>query len=56
MNNIASGLGLPVKFVRYNPDNKKISKKIREETLIKTVKEIMNNEFYEDFDVKYLFY
>lgn len=56
MNNIASGLGLPVKFVRYNPDNKEISKKVREEVLIKTVKEIMNNEFYEDFDVKYLFY
>lgn len=56
MNNIASTLGLPVKFIRYNPDNKIFKKEIMHKTLIETINEVINNEFYEDFSVTYLYY
>ncbi len=56
MNNIITSIGLPTKFLRYNPDKKKISKKVKEELLIKTLKENMNKEFLEDLQPIYLFY
>ncbi len=56
MNNIITSIGLPAKFVRYNPDKKKISKKVKEETLIKTLKEEMDKELLEDISPIYLFY
>ncbi len=56
MNNIITSVGLPTKFIRYNPDKKKISKKQKEELLIKTIKEEMCKEYLEDLQPIYLFY
>ncbi len=56
MNNIITSIGLPTKFIRYNPDKKKISKKIKEEILIKFLKEEMEKEVLEDISPIYLFY
>ena len=55
MNNISVSLDLPTKFIRYNPDLKGISKKIKEETLITRLKQLINN-FDNDITAEYLFY
>jgi hypothetical protein len=54
MNNICFSLGLPTKFIRYNPDNKEFSKKIKQQTLIDTLKD--NLQTCQDIEVVYLFY
>ena len=51
MNNIALSLDLPVKFIRYNPDNKKSNKKVLFETLNKEL-----SREYTDIEPIYLFY
>ena len=56
MNNISSGIGLPVKFIRYNPDLKGIESTIKQDELLKVVQANMNKEFMEDLSVVYLFY
>lgn len=56
MNNISSGLGLPTKFIRYNPDNKEFNKKHKENVLVNTIKENIDKEFIEDLLPIYLFY
>jgi hypothetical protein len=56
MNNISSGLCLPVKWIRYNPDQKGVTKKEKEEVLLQKVQEIMKYEYVEDLSVNYLFY
>ena len=55
MNNISHSLGLPTKFLRYNPDLKGISKKTKEDILMKRLDILMNN-FDNDFTAEYLFY
>ena len=55
MNNISSGLGLPTKFIRYNPDNKQFNKKHKENVLVNTIKENIDQEFMEDLLPNYLF-
>ena len=55
MNNISHSLGLPTKFLRYNPDLKGISKKIKEEMLMKRLGVLMNY-FDNNFTAEYLFY
>jgi len=47
MNNIQMSIGLPCKFIRYNPDNKKFSKEEKEEKLIKILKEYLNKNYEE---------
>ena len=56
MNNIASGLGLPTKFIRYNPDKKGVRIDKKEEILLKTLKENMNKDYLENLETVYLFY
>lgn len=56
MNNIASGLGLPTKFIRYNPDKKGIRINKKEELLLETVNKYLNKDFLEDLEIVYLFY
>ena len=56
MNNISSGIGLPVKFIRYNPDKKGIKSIIKQKELLEVVQANMNKEFMEDLSVVYLFY
>lgn len=55
MNNIIMSLGLPVKFIRYNPENKKVTDTIKHQTLIKVLNEELNREFMENLDPIYLF-
>ena len=55
MNNISLSLGLPTKFIRCNPDLKGITKKIKEEILIKRL-DILMNHFDNDITEEYLFY
>jgi hypothetical protein len=56
MNNISIGLGLPVKWIRYNPDNKNYKKKYKEKILIETLQNLLNKEFINNMEVEYLFY
>jgi hypothetical protein len=56
MNNISSAIGLPVKFVRYNPDNKNYTKKEKEKLLLETIKNNSKFEYIEDISPIYLFY
>ena len=56
MNNISSGLGLPTKFIRYNPDLKGVKTKIKHKKLIETLKYWLNLEFLDDPSALYLFY
>ena len=44
MNNISIGLGLPCKFIRYNPDNKNFKKREKQEKLIN----ILNENLYKE--------
>jgi molybdenum cofactor biosynthesis enzyme MoaA len=55
MNNISSGLGLPVKFIRYNPDQKNVTRKEKERVLIDTLHQHYKKELITDLDVKYLY-
>lgn len=57
MNNIILGLGLPTKFIRYNPDKVKINQQIKHETLLKCLNEWLYRSL-DDFDIEtiYLFY
>ena len=56
MNNISIGLGLPVKWIRYNPDNNNYKKKYKEKVLIETLQNVLNKEFIDNMEVEYLFY
>jgi hypothetical protein len=56
MNNISSAIGLPVKFIRYNPDNKDYKKKEKENLLLETIKNNSKFEYIEDILPIYLFY
>lgn len=56
MNNVSMGLGLPVKWIRYNPDKKGISRLEREMTLLQTVQEWSSKPTCDDLNVIYLFY
>jgi len=56
MNNISHSLGLPTKFIRYNPDNKAYRKKYKERILLEKIQEIMNFDVIEDLQAEYLFY
>lgn len=56
MNNISIGLGLPCKFIRYNPDNKNFKKKEKQEKLIEILNENLYKEMLDDIEVVYLFY
>jgi hypothetical protein len=56
MNNIAHSLGLPTKFIRYNPDKRDIMKSEKQKKLLDTVKTLMEQELCEDPTPIYLFY
>lgn len=56
MNNIGYALDKPVKFLRYNPDNKNFTKKNKEKVLLEEIQKIMNQEFLDNPSPKYLFY
>ena len=58
MNNIQASMGLPTKFIRYNPDKKGIRKNIKKKELLERVKEWMKKELEElkTEDPVYLFY
>lgn len=56
MNNIATGLGLPTKFIRYNPDKKGIRIDKKEKRLLEVLKNMLNQEYLIDLSVVYLFY
>ena len=55
MDNISISLNLPTKFLRYNPDLKGITKKIKEATLMKRL-DVLMNHFDNDLTTEYLFY
>lgn len=57
MNEIILGLGLPTKFIRYNPDKVKINQQIKHETLLKCLNEWLHRSL-DDFNIEtiYLFY
>jgi len=57
MNDIILGLGLPTKFIRYNPDKIKINNETKHETLLKCLNEWLDKSL-DDFDIEtiYLFY
>lgn len=57
MNEIILGLGLPTKFIRYNPDKVKINQQIKHETLLKCLNEWLHRSL-DDFEIEtiYLFY
>lgn len=54
-NNIAFGLSLPTKFIRYNPDKKGVKIDQKEKILLKILKENLG-EYLEDLETIYLFY
>jgi hypothetical protein len=59
MENISYALGAikPVKFIRYNPDNKNFTKKHKEKVLIQEIqKYIQMDDVPEDWTPVYLFY
>ena len=56
MNNISSGLGLPTKFIRYNPDKTGIHIEEKEERLLEIVNATINQSYLSDLSVMYLFY
>jgi hypothetical protein len=56
MNNIGYALDKPVKFLRYNPDNKNFTKQNKEKVLLEEIQKIMNQEFLDNPSPKYLFY
>jgi hypothetical protein len=56
MNNIAFGLGLPTKFIRYNPDKKGIKTKIKHKVLLETLNQVINKDFLQDLSSVYLYY
>ena len=56
MNNISIGIGLPTKFIRYNPDKKGVPKQIKEDTLIDCVKRELEKDYLDDLQPIYLFY
>lgn len=56
MNNISFALGLPVKFVRYNPDNKEFPKNHKHAELIKVLNELISKETLDNPETIYLFY
>lgn len=56
MNNIAHSLGLPTKFIRYNPDKKDFTKKHKEKELLVVINKFLNLNVLEDLEVVYLFY
>jgi hypothetical protein len=58
MNNIQMSIGLPTKFIRYNPDKKGIRKNIKQKELLNMVKEWMKKKLGElkTEEPVYLFY
>ena len=56
MNNIIYGLGLPVKFIRYNPDNDNFTMDEKETRLIEEINKILEMNELDDIEIKYLFY
>jgi hypothetical protein len=56
MNNITMGLGLPVKWIRYNPDKKGVKTKEKEQVLLQTLQKYYEKGFLPDMSVEYLFY
>jgi hypothetical protein len=56
MNAISFGLGLPTKFIRYNPDLKGVSTKVKHQKLIETLNIWLKMDFLEDPSPLYLFY
>ena len=58
MNNIQASMGLPTKFIRYNPDKKEIKKNIKEKELLEKVHEWMKKDIKElkTEEPMYLFY
>ena len=56
MDNISSSLDLPVKFIRYNPDNKSFSKYYKESVLMYNIHELMKLDYLNDLTPCYLFY
>lgn len=57
MNDIILGLGLPTKFIRYNPDKLKITTQVKHETLLKCLNEWLYKSL-DNFNIEpiYLFY
>lgn len=56
MNNIIISLGLPCKFIRYNPDNKNFTKKEKEDKLLQILDDNLYKDMLEDIEPEYLFY
>ena len=56
MNNICISIGLPTKFIRYNPDKKGIKINKKEEILLKTLQNELYRESLDDLAPIYLFY
>lgn len=56
MNNISLSLDLPVKFIRYNPDNKEYTKQEKEIKLIEILDKYINLEELDNIEPIYLFY
>ena len=56
MNHISIGIGLPTKFIRYNPDKKGVSKQIKEDSLIDCLKQELEKDYLNDLQPIYLFY
>ena len=56
MNNISVGLGLPTRFIRYNPDKNGIRINIKEQELINVLNEELKKEFLDNLDPIYLNY
>ena len=55
MNDIILGLGLPVKFIRYNPDSD-YQESFKHNVLLQTLHEQMSQEYCYDLSPIYLFY
>lgn len=56
MNNITMSIGLPTKFIRYNPDLKGVHYLTKQKKLIETLNKWLNLELLMDPEPLYLFY
>jgi hypothetical protein len=55
MNNVTSGLCLPCKWIRYDPDKKNVTKREKEQLLLDTLHQYYKKEFITNLDVEYLY-
>ena len=56
MSNITFFLGLHCVFIRYNPDNKKVTEETKHKKLLEKLKFYLKYDIQEAIKINYLFY